>query len=143
MQRYFLKDEAAMLELGAKLAAKCHAGIVIYLQGPLGAGKTTLVRGLLRALRYDGTIKSPTYTLVESYEINHIHFFHFDLYRLRNPQELLDIGLEDYLQPGSVCLFEWPEKAATILPKANISCTIDIPVDGVGRNITIRGAWST
>ena len=139
MQEYFLSDEAAMLKLGVELAPACQAGVIIYLQGPLGAGKTTLVRGILRALGYTGAIKSPTYTLVESYELEQTRFFHFDLYRLRNPQELWDIGLEDYLQPDAVCLFEWPEKAAEILPKADISCTIEIPADGIGRKIFIRG----
>lgn len=137
MQEYFLADEVAMLEFGRKLASLCRPGTIIFLQGPLGAGKTTLVRGLLKALGYTGTIKSPTYTLVESYQLRGMPLFHFDLYRLKHPQELLDIGLEDYLQPEAICLIEWPEKAAGILPKADISCTIEIPQAGIGRKIKI------
>ena len=124
MQAYFLADEAAMLKFGGELAQLCRPGAIIFLQGPLGAGKTTLVRGLLKALGYVGAIKSPTYTLVESYELSGMRLFHFDLYRLKHAQELLDIGLEDYLQPDAICLIEWPEKAAAILPTADISCTI-------------------
>lgn len=136
--KYFLADEAALLNFGAELASKCQAGMIIYLQGPLGAGKTTLARGFIRALGHKGPIKSPTYTLVENYVLQGMRFYHFDLYRLRRPQELWDIGLEDYCQPEAVCLFEWPEKAEGILPKANISCILEIPADGVGRQVTIK-----
>src|SRR5690606_367478 len=110
-------DELGLLNLGAELALASHPGEIIFLQGPLGAGKTTLVRGFFRALGYQGTIKSPTYTLVESYLINNQPYFHFDLYRLAHPHELFDIGFEDYLQINSICLIEWPEKAKEILPK--------------------------
>lgn len=138
MQEFFLADEAAMLKFGGEWASVCRPGTIIFLQGTLGAGKTTLVRGLLRALGYQGTIKSPTYTLVESYVIDDLHLFHFDLYRIKNPQELLDIGLEDYLQPHVVCLIEWPERAEQILPRANIFCTIEIPKNGIGRKVVIE-----
>ncbi len=137
-KEYFIDNEAAMLEFGATLIKFCHPGAIIFLQGSLGAGKTTLVRGLLRALNFTGTIKSPTYTLVESYVLNSLRLFHFDLYRLNHPQELWDIGLEDYLQPDAVCLIEWPEKAAMILPKPNVSCTIEIPKDGIGRKVLMQ-----
>lgn len=120
----FAEDEEAMLRLGGELAQFCQPGAVIFLQGPLGAGKTTLVRGILRALNFQGVIKSPTFTLVESYDLAIGALFHFDLYRLNDPQELLDIGLEDYLQPEAICLIEWPEKALAILPKPSISCRI-------------------
>lgn len=139
MQEYFIDNEAAMLKFGGELAKFCRPGAIIFLQGRLGAGKTTLVRGMLRALNFTGAIKSPTYTLVESYMLPSLQLFHFDLYRLKHPQELLDIGLEDYLQPNAVCLIEWPEKALAILPKASISCTIEIPGDGIGRKIIIGG----
>lgn len=135
---YHIADEAAMLDFGGELAEVCHPGAVIFLKGPLGAGKTTLVRGLLKKLGYSGPIKSPTYTLVESYEILNEKIFHFDLYRLQHSQELLDIGLEDYLQPESICLIEWPEKALDILPAATLCCNIEIPANGVGRNISIE-----
>lgn len=127
-----------MLKLGGDLVKFCHPGAIIFLHGPLGAGKTTLVRGMLRALGFAGNIKSPTYTLVESYILHTFQVFHFDLYRLKHPQELLDIGLEDYLQPNAICLIEWPEKAAAILPKATISCTIEISSDGLSRKIAVR-----
>lgn len=138
MGKYFIENETAMLELGKQLAQVCRSGMIIFLRGPLGAGKTTLARGILRGLSYAGMIKSPTYTLVESYELQAFTFYHFDLYRLKHPQELLDIGLEDYLHAQAVCLIEWPEKAAKILPKANILCTIEILEDGNGRNVTIQ-----
>jgi len=138
MQEYFLVDESALLELGGELVLACRPGDIIFLQGPLGAGKTTLVRGFLRALGYQGTIKSPTYTLVEHYLINDQTYYHFDLYRLHHPQELLDIGFEDYLHANAICLIEWPEKAKEILPNATISCTIEIPKEGTGRKVFIR-----
>jgi len=138
MPEHFIADEKAMLGLGGELARKLRPGMVVFLQGALGAGKTTLVRGILRALGYEGVIKSPTYTLVETYPLEEFNLFHFDLYRLGNPQELLDIGLEDYLQANAVCLIEWPEKAKQILPKADIFCTIEIPKTGVGRRIILH-----
>jgi tRNA threonylcarbamoyladenosine biosynthesis protein TsaE len=76
--------------------------------------------------------------VVEGYEVKGLRLFHFDLYRLNHPQELLDIGLEDYCQSESICLIEWPEKAANILPAATLSCTIEIPANGVGRNIDVE-----
>ncbi len=135
---YFISDEETMLNFGGKLAEVCHHGTIIFLKGPLGAGKTTLVRGLLKSLGYSGPIKSPTYTLVECYEIQNKKIFHFDLYRLNHSQELLDIGFEDYLQADGVCLIEWPEKALDILPGATLCCTIEIPPNGIGRNICIE-----
>ena len=133
-----------MLKFGSELAQNCRPGTIIFLQGDLGAGKTTLARGILRALGHTGAIKSPTYTLVESYEIGALRLFHFDLYRLNHPQELWELGFEDYLQPNAICLIEWPEKAAAILPKANISCTIEISKNGIGRKIVVREeGWAT
>jgi tRNA threonylcarbamoyladenosine biosynthesis protein TsaE len=137
MQEIFIENETSMLQFGEQIAKFCRPGAVIFLQGELGAGKTTLVRGILRALNFHGVIKSPTYTLVESYHLAAGPLFHFDLYRLNNPQELLDIGLEDYLQPDAICLIEWPEKALSILPKPSISCTISFPDKGEGRKIII------
>ena len=115
-----------MLKLGETLAKKTQAGDVIYLRSELGAGKTTLTRGLLRYLGYQGTVKSPTYTIVESYTLKHFQCFHFDLYRLRSPKELEYIGLEDYFIRDAVCLIEWPEKAKALLPKPTIDCSITI-----------------
>lgn len=125
-KEYQIVDEEGMLAFGAELATLCKPGDVIFLHGQLGAGKTTLVRGFLKSLGYTGLVKSPTYTLVEPYHIAGHRIFHFDLYRLKNVQELWDIGLEDYLISDAICLIEWPEKAKDILPKAAISCTIEI-----------------
>ncbi len=138
IKEFFLKDESAMLQFGEKLQPFCQPGAIIFLQGPLGAGKTTLVRGLLQSMHCAERIKSPTFTLVESYMIGTLPIFHFDLYRLKSPRELLDIGLEDYLIPEAVCLFEWPEKAVQILPKPTVYCTIEIPENGQGRRIILR-----
>jgi tRNA threonylcarbamoyladenosine biosynthesis protein TsaE len=126
----------AMEQLGADLAALCRQGNkVIYLTGNLGAGKTTLVRGFLRAWGYHGAVKSPTFTLVEQYTFAEITVYHFDLYRLHDPEELEYIGIRDYLTPQSVCLIEWPEKGHGLLPPADISCYIDI-TDG-DRSVTL------
>jgi tRNA threonylcarbamoyladenosine biosynthesis protein TsaE len=138
MEEYFIENENAMLELGAQMAQFCRSGAIIFLQGPLGAGKTTLVRGMLKALHYHGKVKSPTYTLVESYNLPQKSLFHFDLYRLNSPQELLDIGWEDYLRPDAIIIIEWPEKASSILPKADFFCTIEIPKNGIGRRVRIE-----
>lgn len=134
----YLPDVTAMEQVGADLAAHCVVGgKIIFLQGNLGAGKTTLVRGFLRALGYEGKVKSPTYTLVESYELDNITIHHFDLYRIHEPEELEAMGLRDYLQPHTICLIEWPEKNRSYLPSPHFSCYIDILESG--RNITIEG----
>lgn len=130
-------DEKRMRSLGGLLAKFCQLGMVIFLQGELGAGKTTLIRGFLNELGYKDIVKSPTYTLVESYLINQYHVYHFDLYRLHSPEELLEIGLRDYLKNDSICLIEWPEKAGDILPLATLYCTIEVPKNGMRRIVTL------
>ncbi len=113
----------------------------IYLHGNLGAGKTTLVRGLLHALGYVGKVKSPTYTLVESYEINsqvHSNFtlYHFDLYRFNDEEEWEEAGFRDYFNAQSVCIIEWPEKAQQVLPMPDID--IQIAMFGAGRQLALK-----
>lgn len=137
----FIPDESTLILWGKQFASQIKPGEIIFLQGQLGAGKTTLVRGILQGLGFQDAVKSPTYTLVESYVVkNNLTVFHFDLYRLHSSQELLDIGLEDYLTADSICLIEWPEKALDVLPKPTISCTIEIPKNKMGRLIQcVRG----
>lgn len=106
--------------LGAALWQALPGKCLLFLHGELGAGKTTLVRGLLRAAGYRGTVKSPTYTLVEEYEIDGRRLFHFDLYRLKDPEELEWMGIDDYLQQDALCCIEWPEKGQGVLPPADI-----------------------
>ncbi|HEY8085532.1 MAG TPA: tRNA (adenosine(37)-N6)-threonylcarbamoyltransferase complex ATPase subunit type 1 TsaE [Methylophilaceae bacterium] len=130
-----LKNEAETLALGAKIASVIQGGLKIWLRGDLGAGKTTLARGLLRGLGYDGKVKSPTYTLVESYVISGITFYHFDLYRFISEEEWEEAGFREYFNPTSVCLVEWPEKAANLLPHADIE--VALAVDGGGRKAAL------
>lgn len=111
-----LDDEAATQAFGARLARTLHAGLSIHLCGELGTGKTTLVRAILHTLGYTGKVKSPTYTLVEPYSVSRLPLYHFDFYRLREPTEWLDAGFREYFNAASICLVEWPEKAAALPP---------------------------
>lgn len=125
-----LRDEAATLALGAELTSQFDSGVV-YLRGDLGAGKTTLVRGYLRELGYGGSVKSPTYTLVEPYEIGGLSIAHLDLYRVTDPAELEFIGLEDVLRDVSLTFIEWPERGDGHIPIADL--IIDLEIYGDGR----------
>ncbi|HYO26847.1 MAG TPA: tRNA (adenosine(37)-N6)-threonylcarbamoyltransferase complex ATPase subunit type 1 TsaE [Azonexus sp.] len=111
-----LPDEAATQRLGALLAPTLRPGLVIFLEGDLGAGKTTLVRALIRALGHQGPVKSPTYSLVEVYVISSLYLYHFDFYRFESPEEFLDAGFDEYFNENAVCLVEWPERAQGCVP---------------------------
>ena len=117
-------NEKQMLEIVKDYAATLKSGTVIFLYGNIGAGKTTFVKGILRALGYDGNVKSPTYTLVENYEFDKFNIHHFDLYRLADPEELEWIGARDYFNDSSICFVEWPEKGDGFLSKADINIHI-------------------
>lgn len=142
-----LADEEAMVAFGGQLARITQGHGLIFLEGDLGAGKTTLSRGIIRGLGHTGAVKSPTFTLVEPYEIGDIRAFHFDLYRLVDPEELEYVGIRDYFDEDALCLIEWPQQGAGFLPKADL--TITIRPNKAGRTLTLspqgsRGeAWCT
>lgn len=125
MKQLIIQNEAAMMQLGGSLANHFPKGGIVLLNGDLGTGKTTLVRGLLRHLGFDGIVKSPTYTLVEPYVVNGRSIYHFDLYRLGDPEELEYMGGRDYWNKNALCLIEWPEKAQGYLPKEDLKITIE------------------
>lgn len=134
--RCTLRDEAATLALGAEVAALLHPGLVIFLSGDLGSGKTTLTRGILHALGYQGKVKSPTYNLVELYKISRLYFYHFDFYRFKDSIEWEEAGFRDYFNTDSICLVEWPEKAGGLLPTADLTFLFHIAE--AGRDIEIQ-----
>lgn len=127
---YLIADEAATLAAGAALAHVAPAGGVIYLVGDLGAGKTTFARGLLRGLGHAGAVKSPTYTLLESYEAGGRRVYHFDLYRLADPLELEYLGIRDCADAESLLLIEWPERGGGGLPAADLVLHLEHRVHG-------------
>jgi tRNA threonylcarbamoyladenosine biosynthesis protein TsaE len=125
-----LPDEAATLRLGAALAPGIAPGRVLHLRGDLGAGKTTLARGLLRALQYPGRIKSPTYSLVELYALSRLNLYHFDFYRFEDREEWLASGFRDYFNPQSACIVEWPERAGDLLAPPDLEIRLRIDASG-------------
>ena len=133
----FLADEAATLACGHALAGCLKAPLVVRLDGDLGAGKTTLVRGLLRGLGHSGAVKSPTYTLVESYPLpqHSLTVHHFDLYRFSHPDEWEDAGLDELFQPHSICLIEWPQQGGAHVPAADMD--IALAHADHGRHLTL------
>jgi tRNA threonylcarbamoyladenosine biosynthesis protein TsaE len=132
----YLPDEAATIALGSALARALEPGLVIYLEGDLGAGKTTLVRAALRELGYCGSVKSPTYTLVEVYEVSRLHLHHFDFYRFRDPREWTDAGFRETFDGRNVILVEWPQRAGDLLPPADV--VIALEAHGAGRSASLR-----
>ena len=154
--QFSLPDEEATIALGRVLARSTftpvesaaaetspapgegHAcmGGVFYLQGDLGAGKTTLTRGIMRGFGYQGAVKSPTYTLVEPYEFTQCQIYHFDLYRLADPEEVEYLGTEDYFANNNLCIFEWPERGAKHIPDADL--VISLETEGTGRRLTCQ-----
>jgi tRNA threonylcarbamoyladenosine biosynthesis protein TsaE len=123
-------DESEMLELGDRLARSCHNAIVVYLRGPLGAGKTTLVRGFMHGISYTGVVKSPTYTLIEPYEVGEMRLYHLDLYRIETAQELAYLGLRELHDGKTIMLVEWPERGAGFLPPADLILEIEYAAEG-------------
>jgi tRNA threonylcarbamoyladenosine biosynthesis protein TsaE len=140
---FALADENATARLGAALAQSVEAafaairerGLVIGLSGDLGAGKTSLVRAMLRALGVTGPVRSPTFTLVEPYVVSSIDFYHFDFYRLTDPREFAFVGFRDLFGESRVCLVEWPERAAGQLPAADLQFTLRVA--GSGRHVGV------
>jgi len=133
---WVLEDEAAQMDFGARLARALPGPLCVYLRGPLGAGKTTLVRGALRALGHTGPVRSPTYTILETYAVARGEVCHLDLYRLDSADELEDIGARELFDGRHICFVEWPERGAGWLPQADLD--LDLDMAGSGRRVSAR-----
>ncbi len=133
-----LPDAAATTRAGAAIARALQGGMVVTVAGDLGAGKTTLVRGVLRALGWSGAVKSPTYGLVEHYPLSSIYFYHFDFYRFDDPVEWETAGLAECFRNDSICMVEWPERVAGVLPPPDLALVL--AHRGDGRTLTAQAA---
>jgi tRNA threonylcarbamoyladenosine biosynthesis protein TsaE len=140
--RFELATEVATVSLGEALARSLEPGMTIYLSGDLGAGKTTLVRNMLRALGHADRVKSPTYTLVELYVVSKLNLYHFDFYRFNDPEEWNEAGFRDLFNGTNICLVEWPEKAGSLLPPPDLWVTLSLTSDQ-GRLAVIAAATAT
>ena len=120
-----LPDAVATEALGAALAPGVAPGRVLHLRGDLGAGKTTVVRGVLRALGHEGAVKSPTYTLVEPYDLSRLHLYHFDFFRLKDAAEWESSGFREYFGPQAACLVEWPDRVGSALGIPDVEVQLD------------------
>ncbi|MFL0804970.1 MAG: tRNA (adenosine(37)-N6)-threonylcarbamoyltransferase complex ATPase subunit type 1 TsaE [Agarilytica sp.] len=132
----YLENEVATVAVGKRFGHIIRSGAVVYLQGTLGAGKTTFCRGVLSAFGHTGAVKSPTYTLVEPYEFDDAQVHHFDLYRLGDPEELEFLGIRDYFADQNIALVEWPTKGLGYIPAADLC--VDLQVEGEGRKLSIE-----
>jgi tRNA threonylcarbamoyladenosine biosynthesis protein TsaE len=140
--KVILPDEGATLALGAIFATTLEPGLTIYLRGDLGAGKTTVVRGVLRALGHEGPVRSPTYTLVEVYAVSRLDLHHFDFYRFHDPREWIDAGFRESFNGRTVSLIEWPERAGGLLPPADVEIALELHEAGRSAVLisnTVRG----
>ncbi len=134
--RKYLPDTNATMRAGAALAPGLSGGMIVTLSGELGAGKTTLVRGLLHGLGWTGPVKSPTYTLVEHYLISSLYLYHFDFYRFDKPAEWEDSGFAEYFRPDALCVIEWPEHVRGMLPPVDVA--LSLQYQGDGRQLTLQ-----
>ncbi|SRR6266567_5427215 len=137
-RRQFLADPAATERAGARLARGLRGGMIVSLSGELGAGKTTMVRGILRGLGWTGPVKSPSYVLVEHYPLSSLYLYHFDFYRFEDAEEWESTGFAEYFRPDAICVIEWPERVAALLPPADVAARLDV-FDG-GRELTFGAA---
>jgi len=120
-----IHSEREMMTVGKRIASACLPNTRIYLQGPLGTGKTTLARGIIAGMGYQHRVKSPSFTIVEPYEINGKKIYHCDLYRIHDPAELIYLGLDDYFEDADLILVEWPEHGHECLPEPDIKCLLE------------------
>ncbi|HSS71856.1 MAG TPA: tRNA (adenosine(37)-N6)-threonylcarbamoyltransferase complex ATPase subunit type 1 TsaE [Casimicrobiaceae bacterium] len=139
-RRCFLADAAATLSAGKRIAAGLRGGMVVALSGELGAGKTTLVRGMLQGLGWNGSVKSPSYALVEHYFVSSLYFYHFDFYRFDEPDEWRHTGFAEYFRPDSICVIEWPERIGSWLPEVDFALRLEY--SDAGRMLTLHASSS-